>query len=194
MSFAARCGADTTARQQAVAQVLALVAASGVQQIRLSWCDQHGQLRGKTVMASALAEAFANGIGMVSTILLKDSSDRTVYKVFDAGGVAELPGFEAASNLVLLPDPESFKILPWAAQTAWLRCQAWFQTGEPVQLDTRRVLQAALQKLQQAGFIRYARGHISVLDRKGLERRTCECYAVVKKEYERLLPTGVKPA
>ncbi len=49
-------------------------------------------------------------------------------------------------------------------------------------------------KLQQAGFIRYARGHISVLDRKGLERRTCECYAVVKKEYERLLPTGVKPA
>ena len=49
-------------------------------------------------------------------------------------------------------------------------------------------------KLQHAGFIRYARGHISVLDRKGLERRTCECYAVVKKEYERLLPTGVKPS
>ena len=49
-------------------------------------------------------------------------------------------------------------------------------------------------KLQQAGVIRYARGHISVLDRKGLERRTCECYAVVKKEYERLLPAGVKSA
>ena len=49
-------------------------------------------------------------------------------------------------------------------------------------------------KLQQAGVIRYARGHISVLDRKGLERRTCECYAVVKKEYERLLPAGAKSA
>ena len=43
-------------------------------------------------------------------------------------------------------------------------------------------------KLQKAGLIRYARGHITVLDRKGLEERTCECYAVVKKEYDRLLP------
>lgn len=43
-------------------------------------------------------------------------------------------------------------------------------------------------KLQNAGLIRYTRGHISVLDRLGLEKRTCECYAVVKKEYDRLLP------
>ena len=42
--------------------------------------------------------------------------------------------------------------------------------------------------LQNAGLIRYARGHITVLDRKGLEARTCECYGVVKKEYDRLLP------
>jgi CRP-like cAMP-binding protein len=42
--------------------------------------------------------------------------------------------------------------------------------------------------LHRAGLIRYRRGHISVLDRKGLERRTCECYAVVKREYDRLLP------
>jgi CRP-like cAMP-binding protein len=43
-------------------------------------------------------------------------------------------------------------------------------------------------KLQQEGLIRYARGRITVLDRPGLEKRTCECYAVVKKEYDRLLP------
>lgn len=46
-------------------------------------------------------------------------------------------------------------------------------------------------KLQHAGLIRYARGHITILDRPGLERRTCECYAVVKKEYDRLLPQEV---
>lgn len=50
-----------------------------------------------------------------------------------------------------------------------------------------RVTEAAL-KLQVAGLIKYARGHITVLDRPGLEQRTCECYAVVKKEYDRLLP------
>ncbi|HEX5785714.1 MAG TPA: Crp/Fnr family transcriptional regulator [Burkholderiaceae bacterium] len=56
-------------------------------------------------------------------------------------------------------------------------------------LGVRRegVTEGAL-KLQKAGLISYARGHIHVLDRAGLERRTCECYAVVKKEYDRLLP------
>ena len=43
-------------------------------------------------------------------------------------------------------------------------------------------------KLQRAGLIRYSRGHISVLDRPALEKRSCECYAVVKAEYDRLLP------
>jgi CRP-like cAMP-binding protein len=46
----------------------------------------------------------------------------------------------------------------------------------------------AASNLQRAGLIAYRRGHITVLDRKGLEQRTCECYAVVRREYERLLP------
>jgi CRP-like cAMP-binding protein len=56
-------------------------------------------------------------------------------------------------------------------------------------LGVRRegVTEAAL-KLQHAGLIAYSRGHIKVLDRPGLEQRTCECYGVVKKEYDRLLP------
>ena len=56
-------------------------------------------------------------------------------------------------------------------------------------LGVRRegVTEAAL-KVQKAGLISYARGHIKILDRPGLERRTCECYQVVKTEYDRLLP------
>ena len=59
-------------------------------------------------------------------------------------------------------------------------------------LGVRRegVTEAAV-KLQEAGLISYARGRITVLDRPGLEKRTCECYAVVKREYERLLPKQV---
>jgi len=47
----------------------------------------------------------------------------------------------------------------------------------------------AAGKLQAMGLINYSRGRITVLDRPGLEARVCECYAVVKKEYDRLLPT-----
>ena len=56
-------------------------------------------------------------------------------------------------------------------------------------LGVRRegVTEAALQ-LQASGLIRYSRGRITVLDRPGLEKRSCECYGVVKKEYDRLLP------
>ncbi|MDF0604784.1 Crp/Fnr family transcriptional regulator [Neisseriaceae bacterium TC5R-5] len=59
-------------------------------------------------------------------------------------------------------------------------------------LGVRRegVTEAAL-KLQREGLIQYARGKITVLDRAGLELRTCECYAVVKREYERLLPNAL---
>jgi CRP-like cAMP-binding protein len=59
-------------------------------------------------------------------------------------------------------------------------------------LGVRRegVTEGAL-KLQVAGLISYSRGHITVLDRKGLEQRTCECYLVVKREYDRLLPGRV---
>ena len=46
----------------------------------------------------------------------------------------------------------------------------------------------AAGKLQDEGLIRYSRGHIKVLDRAKLEKRVCECYAVVKKEFDRLLP------
>ncbi len=59
-------------------------------------------------------------------------------------------------------------------------------------LGVRRegVTEAAL-KLQREGLISYSRGHIQVLDRPGLEARSCECYAVVKSEYDRLLPAQV---
>jgi CRP-like cAMP-binding protein len=52
----------------------------------------------------------------------------------------------------------------------------------------REGVTGAAGHLQQAGLIQYRRGHITVLDRKRLEQRACECYAVVKREYDRLLP------
>lgn len=61
-------------------------------------------------------------------------------------------------------------------------------------LGVRRegVTEAAI-KLQRAGYIRYTRGHITVLDRGALEQQACECYALVSKEFGRLLPSSVSP-
>jgi CRP-like cAMP-binding protein len=72
-----------------------------------------------------------------------------------------------------------------------LRTQELWLTQEMIanMLGVRRegVTEAALV-LQKAGLIKYARGQITVMDRQALQRRSCECYAVVKTEYDRLLP------
>ena len=148
--FADRCGIHDAARQQALARMATL--ASGLELVRFVWCDVHGVTRGKTLVAQAAAQALLDGVGMVSTLMLKDTSDRTAFKVFEPGGTASLPGFGQANNLVLLADPASFRQLPWTPGTGWVQCQPWFQDGTPVALDTRRVLQQALARLAAAGY------------------------------------------
>ena len=151
-TFANRCGVDSEERNADVRQAIKSIEGSGVELVRLGWCDTHGMLRGKTLTTAAAIKALDDGVGMVGTLLLKDTGDRTAYKVFEPGGTADLPdGFAGASNLMLLPDPTSFQVLPWATGTGWLRCQAWFQDGTPVPLDTRRVLQTALDRLAERG-------------------------------------------
>jgi Mn-dependent DtxR family transcriptional regulator len=57
----------------------------------------------------------------------------------------------------------------------------------------REGVNEAAGKLQHANLIQYSRGRIVVLDRSGIESRACECYAVVKKETDRLLPDALEP-
>jgi glutamine synthetase len=151
-SFAEQCGMHDATRQAALERTAKLIAASGVELVRFAWCDMHGMLRGKTLVASAAVKAMMNGVGMVSTLLLKDSADRTAYKVFEADGAVGVPGFEFAGNVMLLPDPASYQQLPWASKTAWVRCQAWHIDATPVAFDTRRILQNALTRLAASGY------------------------------------------
>jgi len=151
-SFAQRCGIHDMPRAAACDRVLQTIAEQGIERVRIGWCDLHGVLRGKTLMASAVAAALHEGVGMVSTVMLKDTSDRTAFKVFEPGLADELPGFGQANNLLLLPDPASFRTLPWASGTGWMQAQPWFDRAEPVALDTRRALQRALGVLADAGY------------------------------------------
>jgi glutamine synthetase len=151
-SFAQRCGVHDADREAACQRVARLIESSGVQRVRMGWCDAHGQLRGKTLMPHAAIKALREGVGMVGTMMLKDTADRTAWKVFEAGGTEGLTAFAGASNLLLLPDPESFTLLPWSDGTGWLRCQPWHPAGTPVELDSRRVLTQALSRLAVTGF------------------------------------------
>jgi glutamine synthetase len=131
--------------------VVQRMAESGMQQMRMAWCDLHGDLRGKTLMPLAAEDALRHGIGLVGTLALKDTSDRTAFKVFDPVLTHELPNFANAANLMLRPVLDSYRELPWASGTAWLQGQMCDAVGNPMPLDTRHVLQTALAKLQAQG-------------------------------------------
>ncbi len=147
---------NTDINTEAMQRTTRLIESSGLELVRFAWCDTHGMLRGKTLTASAAVKALRSGVGMVSTLMLKDTSDRTAFKVFEAGIADELPGFEFASNLLLMPIQDnfegSFKVLPWAEKTGWVQCQPVFQDGTPVPFDTRRQLQQALAQLAERGW------------------------------------------
>lgn len=123
----------------------------GLDQVRLAWCDWHGQTRAKALSAAAAVTALREGIGMVGTLALKDSSDRTAFKVFDPAFAIEHPGFGGASNLLLKPIESSFRVLPWAPRTGWIQCEACFGDGTPMAWDTRLQLRRALDQLAARG-------------------------------------------
>ena len=150
--FARRCGLHDGARDQALRRFDEQLAELELSLVRFAWCDLHGVTRVKSLTAAAALRAMNEGVGLVSTMLLKDTSDRTVYKVFEREGTAQLPGFSFAGNLLLMADPASLRRLPWADGVGWVQGQLYFQDGQPVPLDTRRLLQQALARLADAGF------------------------------------------
>ena len=124
---------------------------SGIETLRIVFVDQHGITRGKTIMASALASAFKNGVSITSTLLLKDTSHATVFPVWtgDAGfGSGIMTG---AGDIIMLPDPTTFKILPWTDNTGWMISDIFNSDHTPVAFSTRQILRSALDRLHDHG-------------------------------------------
>jgi len=128
------------------------VADSGVEVIRAAFADQHGCLRGKTVMADDLESLLTGGIGMTSTLLLKDTSHKTVFPVWeaDAGfGEGRLTG---AGDVVMVMDPASFRVVPWAPDHGLVLCDVFERDGTPLGLSSRGILKDALARLAERGY------------------------------------------
>ena len=145
--FASRNGLNDPKRIDAAKAVLEKVSMHELTTVRVSFVDQHGILRGKVVMANDLGAVLENGVSLTSTLLLKDTSHSTVFPVWgeDAGfGKGILTG---ASDVLMIPDPHTFKILPWSKSTGWMIADLYFKEGSPVSLSTRALLRNAVRNL-----------------------------------------------
>jgi glutamine synthetase len=126
--------------------------ADSVGLVRFGFADQHGLLRGKTLVARAAAGAMRNGIGVTSTLLAKDTAHRTVFPVFTAGGGFGMKEMQGAADVLMIPDPTTFRVLPWAPHSGWMLCNLYFSDGRPVPFSTRQIYQRAVAELAAAGY------------------------------------------
>jgi glutamine synthetase len=134
------------------ADVLARVERDGIETIRLSFPDPHGLLRGKTMDAGALAGAFRDGVATVTTLLSKDSSGRTVFPTFSPGGGVGMAEMAGAGDMLMIPDPSTFRVLDWAGRTGWMLCDLVFTSGAPVPFCSRTALRRAVAAAATRGF------------------------------------------
>ncbi|HSU78030.1 MAG TPA: glutamine synthetase family protein [Burkholderiales bacterium] len=133
--------------------ILKEIEARGLKAVRFSFADQHGILRGKTLAAAEARGALERGVTVTSTLLLKDTSHRTVFPAFTPGGGVGMPELEGAADILMMPDAATFRVLPWAPDTGWVLCDLRLQDGRPVPYDCRAVLRSALEKLGGHEFI-----------------------------------------
>ncbi|HTR87676.1 MAG TPA: glutamine synthetase family protein [Reyranella sp.] len=152
MHLAEKAGLWTDDRQAAAREVERRIQAGELTVVRLSFADQHGLLRGKTLVASEIGSAMKSGVGFSATMLLKDTSHRTVFPVWNAGGAFGGKEWEGAADCIMLPDPTTFRVLPWAPHTGWMLCDIVFADGRPMPLSTRHVYRQSLATLAEAGY------------------------------------------
>jgi glutamine synthetase len=152
MHLAEKAGLWTDDRQAAAREVERRIQADKLSVVRLSFADQHGLLRGKTLIASDAAAAIASGVGFTTTMLLKDTSHRTVFPVWQPGGGFGMKELEGAGDVMMLPDPSTFRVLPWAPHTGWMLCDIVFADGRPMPLSTRHIYRQALSRLGDKGY------------------------------------------
>jgi glutamine synthetase len=138
-------------QRQAAAAVQRRVEADGIDLIRLSFPDLHGILRGKALLPAALPGAFADGCPITGTLLLKDSSHRTVVPVFAAGAGGGWHQLQGASDIIMVPDPTTFRLLPWLPNTGWMLCDVYFADGSAVGFAPRHLLRRALDRVHATG-------------------------------------------
>jgi len=136
-------------RAKAVAQA---IKKHKLELVRFSFADQHGVLRGKIVVAADAPAMMQAGVTMTTTLLAKDTAHKTVYPVFTPGGGFAMAEMQGGGDFVMVADPATFQVLPWAPNTGWLLCDIYFTNGKKVPFSTRQLLRDALTRLQAAGF------------------------------------------
>jgi glutamine synthetase len=142
----------TAAQKGAAEELRKAIAGERIESVRVAFADQHGILRGKTYTSRALESVLVDGCAITSTLLLKDTSHRTAFPIWRKDGGLDPARLMGASDFILVPDPATFRPIPWARKSAWILCDAYFHDGTAVPFSTRHLLRNVLSGLESLGY------------------------------------------
>jgi len=151
-SFVDRHGLWSNEQHSQAADIARRIETEDLETVRFSFPDQHGILRGKTLMADEAVKALKSGVSITSTLLLKDTSHRTVFPVFTEGGGLGLTELQGAADIMMVADPTTFTVLPFAHKTGWILCDIVYPDGRKTPFGTRDILHQALARASDDGY------------------------------------------
>ena len=147
-----RHGLASPEREAHVQDVAAAIRSAGLRTVRLVVVDQHGVPRGKMLSPEAAIAAMSDGLDFSGAIYSLDTGNQVFVPAFARGGGFGIEEFTGFPDVMLVPDPASFRVLPWADRTGWMLCDVYFGNGQPMPLDGRGLLRRVLASLADAGF------------------------------------------
>jgi len=119
--------------------------------IRLAWADPHGASRAKAVTVPAFLGALADGYNINVATTTLDSANARTFASFTRGGGMGLAEMTGSPNLTIIPDPATFRVLPWAPGVGWVLCDEYFNSGVPFHFSSRHLLRRQLKRLRDDG-------------------------------------------
>jgi glutamine synthetase len=117
--------------------------------VRIAWADPHGASRAKAVSLPVFFDALESGYNINVATTTLDSAGGRVFKSFTRGGGMGLDEMTGSPNLVAVPDPSTFRVLPWAPNIGWVLTDEYFRDGKPFHFSSRHLLRRQVARLAQ---------------------------------------------
>ena len=118
-----------------------------VDMVRLAWADPHGASRAKAVSLPVFLDSLERGYNINVATTTLDSAGGRVFKSFTPGGGMNLPEMTGSPNLVIRPDPSTYRVLPWEPKVGWVLCDEHFRDGTPFHFSPRHLLRKQVKRL-----------------------------------------------
>jgi glutamine synthetase len=150
--FIAEHGLWDAAQEEAASQVLETIEREKLRRVRIGWGDQHGIIRGKTLTIPEFRRSLREGKDFQLVTAIFDTTNHPIVPPFGAGNFPGAPELTGLPDGVLVPDPTTFKVLPWVPDTGWVLSDAYFTSGRAVPFSTRGVYRRQLDQLAALGY------------------------------------------